>query len=159
MFFLLSSEDAVKNVFAQNSFDLDRFLFNEKIDDTKNKTIDILLNNITLRVDVAITDLQKQKGLSIKNTLKEDEGMIFIFEKPKQAGFWMKGMKFPIDIIWLNNNLSIIHIEKELQPCPTILNCPVYKPDKDALYVLETVSGFSDKYDLKENDTIQFITQ
>ena len=154
--FLISSYLKPENVFAQNSLNLNQFLSNKKINDNGYYTMDIIIKNITLNVDIAITDLQKQNGLSVKNTLEEDEGMLFIFEKPKKTGFWMNGMKFPIDIIWLNSNLSIIHIEEELQPCLNILNCPVYKPDKNALYVLETVSGFTNKYNVKENDNVYF---
>jgi hypothetical protein len=71
-----------------------------------------------------------------------------------RRGFWMKDMKFAIDVIWLNENKEIIDIKKGLDPC--VSNCPVYYPDRESKYVLETVSGFADKQNLKVGDTVFF---
>ena len=49
--------------------------------------------------------------------MSENQGMLFIFNYPSKQGFWMKEMMFPLDIIWLDSNYSVIHIEKKLQPC------------------------------------------
>lgn len=107
------------------------------------------INGFTVNLDIALTDKQKHDGLSIKSSMKENEGMLFIFDEPTRQSFWMKGMKFPIDIIWLDENLSIVYIEKSLNPCKTWISCPSYKPNSEALYVLETISGFSEVHDLK----------
>ena len=112
------------------------------------------INDFTINLDIALTDKQKHEGLSIKSSMKENEGMLFIFEEPTLQSFWMKGMKFPIDIIWLDENLSIVYIEKSLNPCKSWVNCPSYKPTAEALYVLETISGFSEEHDLKIGDKI-----
>ena len=61
--------------------------------------------------------MNRLKGLSIKNTLNESEGMLFPFDTPGEYSFWMKDMKFPIDIIWIDSNYKIVYIEKNLQPC------------------------------------------
>ena len=114
------------------------------------------IGGFVINTDIALTDKQKQDGLSIRNNMQENEGMIFVFKEPKQQSFWMKGMKFPIDIIWLDANLSIVHIEKNLQPCESFISCPSYRPSSDALFVLETVSGFSDNHDLKIGKKIDF---
>jgi len=107
------------------------------------------IDGFILNFDLALTDKQKHDGLSIKSSMQENEGMLFIFDEPTRQSFWMKGMKFPIDIIWLDENLSIVHIEKSLDPCETWNPCPAYKPTAEALYVLETISGFSEEHDLK----------
>ena len=52
------------------------------------------------------------QGLAVKNQLKENEAMLFVFEKPGKHSFWMKDMKFPIDIIWLDSTGKIVHIEE-----------------------------------------------
>ena len=49
--------------------------------------------------------------------MNENEGMLFFLDDPRKASFWMKNMHFPIDIIWLDENLTIVHIEKALPPC------------------------------------------
>lgn len=81
--------------------------------------------------------------------MKENEGMLFVYDGPSRQGFWMKDMKFPIDIIWLNGTGSIVHIEENLTPCISSLICPSYSPDKEAQYVLETVTGFSRRHQLE----------
>ena len=82
------------------------------------------------------------KGLAVKNELKENESMLFVFDKPEKHSFWMKDMKFPIDIIWLDSNGKVVHIEEKLEPCPLAPICPSYPPSADSQYVLETVAGF-----------------
>jgi len=123
----------------------------------------VIVNGFELTADIAITDDEKTKGLAIKDNLKENESMLFVYEQPTRLGFWMKDMKFPIDIIWLDSNGTVVHIEHNLQPCvsilntgSSILNCPTYTPDKDSLYVLETIAGFSQKHDVKIGTNIDF---
>jgi hypothetical protein len=59
----------------------------------------ITINGFELTADLALTNEQKEKGLSVKDELKESEAMLFIFEESAQHSFWMKDVKFPIDII------------------------------------------------------------
>ena len=111
----------------------------------------VTINGFPLISDVAFTDEQKTKGLDIKNNLSENQGMLFVFQQPGRYGFWMMGMKFPIDIIWLDSNGTVTHIEHSLQPCQPNsfkLFCPTYSPEKDSLYVLETVARFSMKHNV-----------
>lgn len=115
----------------------------------------------SIRVDLALTDAAKEQGLSGRNNLKENEGMLFVFDHLDKYPFWMKDMKFPIDIIWLapsksgdREDMEIIYIKKNAQPN----SYPeTYGSEKDAQYVLEIVSGFSEKNNLKEGDKIEFM--
>jgi uncharacterized protein len=123
----------------------------------------VIVNSFELTADLAITDDQKAEGLAVKDHLKENEGMLFVSEQPSRQSFWMKDMKFPIDIIWLDSNGTVVHIEHNLQPCVSILNpaasirnCPIYTPDNDSQYVLETVAGFSQKHNVKIGTNIDF---
>ncbi len=111
----------------------------------------VTINGFELRVYLAVTNNQQIKGLSVKDYLKENEGMLFVYKQPSRQGFWMKDMKFPIDIIWLDNHGTVIDVNHDLQPCIMTFPflCPTYIPDKDSLYVLETVSGFSKKHSIK----------
>ena len=88
--------------------------------------------------------------------MKEDEGMLFVYDRPSRQAFWMKDMKFPIDIIWLDVRGSVVHIEDGLKPCIPSLTCPTYSPDKEAQYVLETVAGFSKKHQLTIGTHVDF---
>jgi uncharacterized membrane protein (UPF0127 family) len=116
----------------------------------------VIVNNFELIADLAITNDQQIKGLDIKDQLKENEGMLFLEKQPAKYDFWMKGMKFPIDIIWLDSNRVVVHIEHNLQPCVSDLDCPLYSPDKNALYILETVAGFSQKHNVNTGTQMDF---
>lgn len=123
----------------------------------------VIVNGFELTTDLAITADQKAEGLAVKDHLKENEGMLFVSEQSSRQSFWMKDMKFAIDIIWLDSNGTVVHIEHNLQPCISVLNpaasnrnCPIYTPDKDSQYVLETIAGFSQKHNVKIGTHIDF---
>ena len=119
------------------------------------KKINVMVNGVPLVADVAITGDQRSKGLAVKDTLAENESMLFVFSKANDYSFWMKNMKFPIDIIWLGTDRYVIHIEHSLEPCESDA-CPSYTPDDKAQYVLETVAGFAKKYNVTENTIVEF---
>lgn len=143
-------------VFAYQKNTIQDNLSNISVNDSTYLKGYLIIDQYTMFVDIALTDKQKQEGLSIKNSLNENEGMLFFLEEPSKASFWMKNMHFPIDIIWLDANFSIVHIEKELLPCTLAFYCPSYKPLKESLYVLETIDGFANDHHLKVGDKIDF---
>lgn len=114
------------------------------------------VNGFEILADIAYTDEQQAKELSIKDSLNEDEGMLFIFQNEGQHNFWMNDMKFPIDILWLDAAGKVVHIESSLQPCTSESNCTVYDPQKNSLYVLETVAGFAEKHQVEIGTDIDF---
>lgn len=118
------------------------------------KGIEIASQNI--RVDLALTPSAQTEGLSGRASLLKNEGMLFIFSRPGRYSFWMKEMNFPIDIVWIAEDLKVIYIKKDAQP----ESYPdVYKPDqneKTARYVLEVLAGFSEKNNLQIGDRVKF---
>mgnify|MGYP003292064723 CR=1 FL=1 len=116
----------------------------------------VTIDGFRLTADLALSSEQKEKGLSVKEKLKENEAMLFVFEKPGSHSFWMKDMKFPIDILWLDSDKRVVHIEKNLQPCNPFLPCPSFSPDTKAQYVLETVAGLSDRKGIKIGTQVDF---
>ena len=99
----------------------------------------ISLNGMTFRADVVDTPKARKKGLSERDKIRYDEAMLFVFEEDGSLPMVMRGMKFPIDIIWLDKNQRIVHIERDAQPGTyphTIYESPV-----PARYVVEVVSG------------------
>ena len=119
------------------------------------KKINVTVNGVPLVADLAITGEQRSKGLAVKDSLAENESMLFYFPKANEYAFWMKNMKFPIDIIWLDTDRKVIHIEYSLEPCDSDA-CPLYKPEGKTQYVLETVAGFAQKYDVTEGTVVEF---
>ena len=116
----------------------------------------IVVNGFAILADVAITDEDQIKGLSIRDQMNESEGMLFVYGEPSRQSFWMKDMKFPIDIIWLNETGSVVHVEENLRPCVPSLECQSFSPNENTQYVLETVAGFAQKHHLKIGTDIDF---
>jgi uncharacterized protein len=107
-------------------------------------------------VDLAITPDQQAMGLSFRNSLNASQGMLFLFHTPGDYSFWMKDMKFPLDILWINSDNNIVHIEKNLQPCVFILLCPSYSPHSISKYVLEVNSNYTIKNNITVGDRVSF---
>ena len=107
----------------------------------------------TLNIEVEITDAERMQGLSGREELGENEGMLFVFEQQGYYDFWMKDMKFPIDIIWLDKNKRITHTENSLNPntYPKVFTSPI-----PSLYVLETPAGFLVKNNIQNGDFVAF---
>ena len=120
----------------------------------QNQTALVTVGGVNLITSLSTTPDAQSKGLAIRDSLNENEGMLFIFETPQKYSFWMKDMKFPIDIIWINQDGKIVHIEKNLPPCVFLLPCPSYAPNDDSLYVLEVVSNFTNKFDINVGDPV-----
>lgn len=118
---------------------------------------EITLGQTKLKVFLADTPRQREVGLSEKESLSESEGMLFVFDKkPTQPVFWMKGMKFAIDIIWIADDM-ILAIDKNVPPPQegTGDNLLIkYSPPGPIDYVLETNAGFADKNNLKVKDRV-----
>ena len=116
----------------------------------------VSIEGFELSAEIPVTGELMSKGLSVKNQLRENESMLFVFEEPLRHTFWMKDMKFPIDIIWLDSNGKIVHIEENLMPCPLVLICLSYAPNADSQYVLETIAGFAQRLNISLGTTIKF---
>ena len=93
-----------------------------------------------LQVEVMVKDEDRAMGLMFRPSLAEDRGMLFLFESADFHGIWMKNCKFPIDILWLDADRKIVHVQEGAPPCPKE-PCPVYAPLRRAVYVVELGSG------------------
>lgn len=103
-------------------------------------------------IEIANTDDLREKGLSGHTPLTDTEGMLFVFPAPGKYGFWMKDMTFPIDIIWIDEQGMVVHVEHSVATStyPTILY-----PTNESLYVLEIKAGQSKSLRVKNGDRVE----
>lgn len=120
-----------------------------------NHTV-VSIGDARVLADIADTPNKQSLGLDVRDNMTETEGMLFPFEQDGRQGFWMNGMKFPLDIIWINSDKQVVHIEHGLTPCPDPLHCPTYQPTENARYVLETVAGFSERHNVTKGTRADF---
>lgn len=116
------------------------------------------IGNKTYNLTLAKTDEEKQAGLSGKNNLAANTGYLFVFEEKGNYGFWMNGMKFPIDIIFIDDNKVVDFVENAPAPLSgqSSATLPVYKPSDPINYVLEVAAGDITKNNIKKGDTVEF---
>lgn len=113
-----------------------------------------MIGNTEILVEIADTQAKMEKGLSGRNSLPENQGMLFLFKEPNFYGFWMKGMNFPLDFIWIRENEVVETTEnvkpEDFQPPKNLFSKE--KVDK----VLEVNAGFVEKSKIKIGDKISF---
>lgn len=122
---------------------------------TKNLSEKICFANGCIHIEIAQTQEERTKGLQARKYLGKDSGMLFIFSQSKKYNFWMKNTFIPLDIIWIDHNKRIATIMSDVLPCETE-RCPVYAPEKEALYVLEVNAGVAIELGLKGGDQAVF---
>lgn len=114
----------------------------------------VRVKNTTFSAEIAETPKEKEIGLSEKKSLPQDKAMLFQFGTPGFYSFWMKNMKFPIDIIYIKNN-KVVTIYKNVQPPSNPDENPqVYTPTEQADTVLEINAGLSNKYSFSIGDSV-----
>jgi len=112
----------------------------------------IFLEGVGISVVVANTPALQERGLSGVESLRENEGMLFIFPTPARDGFWMKDMLFPIDIIWFDADQKIVDMWENALPSsyPEIRT-----PRQDAQYVLEVPAGFVQAHNIQKGQKFE----
>lgn len=120
-----------------------------------SKTPTATINNHKFNLYIAKTPKEQEIGLSKYTKLDENFGMLFLFKRAGYYSFWMRDMKFPIDIIYMRDN-RIVTIYKDIKP-PKTKNesLSVYKPKKPSDTVLEITAGLSQKYNFKEGELVK----
>ena len=111
----------------------------------------IIIDDVSILVSYADEPEERTQGLSGTASLGELEGKLFFFDELDYHGIWMKDMLFPIDIIWIDNNLKIVHIEENVTPetYPA-----VFRPTEPARFVLEVNAHFVDQFQIKVGDPV-----
>jgi len=100
----------------------------------------------TFKVEVVISDSAIKQGLSGRERLEPGAGMLFIFNELGRQAMWMIEMKFPLDIVWLDENLQVVHITYGANPCKSRAECPSYTSRYRVKYAIEMVAGVAEEY-------------
>ena len=67
--------------------------------------------------------------------------MLFIFDHVSRQGMWMIEMKFPLDIVWLDEQMTVVHISPSCPPCESAAKCPTYSSRYRVKYAIEMTAG------------------
>ncbi len=100
-----------------------------------------------LLLEVMQTPAERARGMMGRSEVPPDSGMYFVFDVTGRHGFWMKNCLIPLDIVWLSEDLQVVHVERALPPC-TEEPCPSWTPPVPARYVIEVGAGLAESYGL-----------
>lgn len=120
---------------------------------------DIKIANTELRVLVADTYGRRLQGWSNKKDMGRYDGMLFVFPAASKHAMVMRGMRFPLDIIWLNEAMAVVDIAPNLPPEAGIAEeqLTVYRPRVTSTLVLEVPAGFMQQTGLKIGDKLELL--
>jgi uncharacterized membrane protein (UPF0127 family) len=93
-----------------------------------------------IRVEVMVSEQDREMGLMFRPSLPGDKGLLFVFPRSDFYGFWMKNCRFPIDMVWLDEAKQVVHLAEAVPPCRSD-PCPTYQPLRRARYVIELNAG------------------
>ncbi len=121
----------------------------------KSEISKVCTDEICFDVEIADSLSERKQGLMYREHLEENKGMLFIFDEQKIHPFWMKNTLIPLDIIWIDEQMEIVSIFPNAQPCKTE-QCDSIRPLKKAKYVLEINGGMAAEKGIDVHDFIEF---
>lgn len=111
------------------------------------------LNGHSIALERVADDPARQKGLSGRDSLPKDRGMLFVFNRDQAGCFWMKDMRFPLDIVWLDMSKQVVQIAAHVSP----LTYPrSFCPSDPATYVIELNAGQAKGLGIEVGHTLIF---
>lgn len=123
---------------------------------TKEGELQLFKNDSTLitslNIEIADNDYETETGLMYRTSMKDTQGMLFIFKEEQQRYFYMKNTQIALDIIYINAEKQIVSFAKNAAPMDET-SLPSNAPAK---YVLEINAGLADKWGLEAGNYISF---
>ncbi len=141
----------LNNLIKNNKTEVEYYKFKKE----GELTITDSLGNSKIKIDLEIakTEYERQLGLMNRNTMEENQGMLFIFQVERLQSFWMRNTLIPLDIIFINKNNEIVTIHKNTK----VLSTQSYPSSEPAIYVLEVNGGFTDRKNIVKGDKIFWV--
>ena len=106
--------------------------------------VSVAIGRAVFRTEVAATEEDRIQGLSGREGLAEDTGMLFVYEDRAAGAFWMHGMRFALDFIWISAGCRVVDIHQDVpppEPGTPDFDLDLLQSDEPAAYVLEVNAG------------------
>lgn len=119
----------------------------------------VLPSGAEFSLELAVELQTRALGYMFREEIGPAEGMLFIFEDVDRHGIWMRNCEVALDIIWLDEELRVLEVAAEQQPCPPESRCPTVTPLRAARYVLEVAAGNAARHGLVPGARIELLTE
>lgn len=119
-------------------------------------TVSFSSSDVTINAEIASTSSERQQGLMHRESLGENQGMLFIYDEEDYRSFWMKNTLIPLDMIFITSDYRITNIEKA-EPEPGVADADLqrYSSEEPVKYVLEVNQNFSERNNIEKGDTVE----
>ena len=116
-----------------------------------NSSPTLKIGDASLEIEIVDMIDQQILGLSGRESLPENAGMLFVYNSSGNPGIWTKNMNFAIDIIWIDKDREVLEITSNVSPdtYPTI-----FRSQDPILYILEVNAGWSERNNINVGDNI-----
>ena len=114
----------------------------------------IFPNQKKIVLEFADTALKREQGLSRRDALAANTGMLFVFDSEGIYPFWMPEMKFSLDMIWLDGRYEIVYLAQNVPPATSEADLIRYTNAQPAKYVLEVNAGVAETNQLQVGDQL-----
>ena len=104
-------------------------------------------------VEIADSSQEQALGLMFRDSMPEDQGMLFIFPNEAPRSFWMKNTRIPLDIMYFDKDLKMVSISANAKPC-RVSRCPSYPSIAPAKFVLELNAGMASELGVGVGDSL-----
>ena len=117
----------------------------------------VVIGSTVFDAELAIAPAERVKGLSGRDSLPPQTGLLFIFETGEATAFWMGGMRFPLDFIWISKDCAVADITHDAPvPEEDSTDLPSYESAASAAYNFEINAGEAEKYGIEVGDPVLF---
>ncbi len=120
----------------------------------------VVVGEAAFQVELAVTPAERQQGLSGRERLASQEGMLFVYGEPRVLSFWMREMLLPLDFVWIGPECTVVDITPEVPippPGAALGGLPTYSPSSPASYNLEIGAGEAARAGLAPGDPVRFV--
>ena len=107
-------------------------------------------------VEIADDEAERARGLMFRDRMEAGHGMLFIHEQQGPQAYWMKNTRIPLDILYFDEDRTLVSQQRDVPPCTLGNRCPSYASTAPARYVLELNAGEAARLQLHDGATITF---
>ena len=119
----------------------------------------VTIAGVQFDIDIADDPAERAQGLSGRESLASQSGMLLVYDPGGAPGIWMKGMLFPLDIVWIGDDCTVLDTTANIptpSPGASDADLPRYRPATPTTYVLEINAGDVDRLEIQAGDPVQF---
>jgi uncharacterized membrane protein (UPF0127 family) len=122
-------------------------------------TVQVRIGELEVTAELALTVDERALGLGFRPQIPQNAGMLFVFPEERNASFWMRGMRFPLDFIWIDAGRRVIGVTENVPPPESLTpdsELPFYESGSPVQYVLEVNAGVIEATGVTAGDTVEF---